>query len=263
MNLKQIRSSYCQHGFAKFTGFAGDKEIAQLTETLMRFHRNWCVANLELYQQGAVNSAYLTGTQHLTSTERSVLFDFIGSHKVMELVQALPLLKPAFMNTQLFFAPVNCAQSNYWHRDPQYHLNLQQQRQALSGPEVIHLRLALKDEPGIELVPGSHRNWDSDEELAVRQQMGGRSNSEPLSTGLSLPLQRGDLLIFSANMIHRGLYGNQRLGFDMLFCEALPELLKFADANCLPSDAQLQQLQAPMAFLNTLNVKGRGDCKSD
>ena len=159
------------------------------------------------------------------------------------------------MNTQLFFNPVNHEQKNYWHRDPQYHLSIDQQKQALLGPEVIHFRIALEDEPGIELVPGSHKRWDSDEELAVRLEVSGQKNDQDISSGLSIPLAKGDLLIFSANMIHRGLYGKNRMSLDILFCEAQPEFVQFAEADCLPTNEHMSYCENPIAFQNTIKIK--------
>ncbi len=159
------------------------------------------------------------------------------------------------MNTQLFFNPVDSQQKNYWHRDPQYHLSLAQQQQALAGPEVVHVRIPLADEPGIELIPGTHKRWDSKEELDVRLERSGKKKYHDLSTGLALPLNKGDILIFSANIIHRGLYGKDRLALDLLFCEALPELMKFVDGDCLPSPAILDKLENPEPFINSIEAK--------
>lgn len=95
------------------------------------------------------------------------------------------------MNTQLFFNPVNPAQKNYWHRDPQYHLSIDEQKSALEGVNVVHYRIPLFGEPGIELVPASHKCWDTDEELDVRLARNNRRNSDDLSSGLTIELAAG------------------------------------------------------------------------
>ena len=69
----------------------------------------------------------------------------------MTIVNELIPKQPCCLNTQLFFDPVNKQQSNYWHRDPQYHLSVEQQKAALARGEVIHFRLPLVDEPGLDL----------------------------------------------------------------------------------------------------------------
>jgi len=73
------------------------------------------------------------------------------------------------------------------------------------------------EENGLEWVPGSHQRWDTEEELNVRLELCGHRHQECLDSGLEIPLGAGDLLVFSANLIHRGLYGKHRMALDILF----------------------------------------------
>uniref|UniRef100_UPI00129E4CF1 phytanoyl-CoA dioxygenase family protein n=1 Tax=Shewanella sp. TC10 TaxID=1419739 RepID=UPI00129E4CF1 len=189
---------------------------------------------------------------------RNQLFQFIGSNSIKQLVELTSLAKVAFMNSQLFFNPVNPKQLNYWHRDPQYHLSIDEQRNALKGHDVVHCRIALNDEPGIELVPGTHKRFDNDDELSVRLELEGRKNSESLKSGQVVPLNKGDVLLFSANMIHRGLYGSNRLALDLLFCEALKEFVSFAEPSCFPDDHLCSKLEWPEPFTAVLAIKQKG-----
>ncbi|BDX06490.1 phytanoyl-CoA dioxygenase family protein [Planctobacterium marinum] len=242
-------------GYCLLPNFYTPDELTELHEILRIFHHNWIADNRDFYQQRAINSAYLTGKKYLQSAQRKRLFDFLASHKLMEIVTAILANDVCFMNTQLFFDPVQNEQKNYWHRDPQYHLTLQQQQEALTGPRVMHVRIPLVKEHGLELVPGSHRQWDTQEELQVRLEQEGHKNHEDLSSGLAVPLNVGDVLVFNANMIHRGLYGNDRLALDILFCDPIPELLQFVDESCLPEDGFLNILDNGKAFSNTLKIK--------
>lgn len=244
-----IQTDYQNHGFALVPQFLSDPEVNELLPTIEHFHQDWLKNNLDFYQSHAVNSAYLTASDCLSHQQKMQIFQLLASDKVSALLAQLPFNRVAFMNTQLFFDPYNPKQNNYWHRDPQYHLTLEQQQAALSGPEVIHLRIALKDEPGIEVVPASHKNWDTDLELAVRTETNGQHRHNDLPSGVKVPLKRGDLMIFSANMIHRGLYGQDRRGLDLLFCEATAELLSFVEPKCLPSKTIRAQLPNPNIFI--------------
>lgn len=246
---------YEKDGYFVLKGFFEPAELEDLTSALMQFHEKWKLSNAEFYASKAVNSAYLTATKYLDQRNRQHIFNMIGSHKIMDIVSSVTPQGHAFMNTQLFFNPVNPGQKNYWHRDPQYHLSVEEQQAALSGPEVLHFRIPLVDEPGIELIPGSHKHWDSEEELEVRLEQNGRINSENLSSGVTVPLAAGDLLVFSANMIHRGLYGKNRFAFDILFCDPDPELAKFVDDDCLPDKDTLVAIENPRAFNNTIRLK--------
>ena len=164
------------------------------------------------------------------------------------------------MNTQLFFNPYNKTQKNYWHRDPQYHLTLAEQEEALEGPEVLHIRVALEDEPGIELIPGSHKRWDSSEEIDTRLEQNGRHVFDELSEGLQIPMAAGDVLLFSANMIHRGIYDHEveRFAFDILVCDSDPGLLEFVSLDVLPDESLMKELETPQLFENSLRLKLTG-----
>ncbi len=249
MNMRHsLLTDYEKQGFVHLPGYFDAEELEPLRAVLSNHHRSWIEANREFYQARAVNSAYLTGTDFLSDDERLNLFRFIASQKLVALAEVLIPTKPAFMGSQLFFNPNTPGQKNYWHRDPQYHLDLEQQQAALTGPEVLHFRIPLEDEPGIEIVPGSHKNWDTKEELDIRLQQNGHKNWEDLSTGQAIPLEKGDLLIFSALAIHRGLYGGNRMALDILYCQQEPELLKFLPDSTLPSSAMWQHLDQPDIF---------------
>ena len=246
---------YLKNGYTVFRDFFSPKTIRQLTTILMDFHQQWIADNYDFYNHNGINSAYITGTKYLDDLKRQALFELIGSNEIMNIAKTIFAKEPMFMNTQLFFDPVNEQQLNYWHRDPQYHLTLKEQQIALDGPQVVHFRIPLIDERGIELIPGTHKRWDSDEELDVRLAENGRKNSDDLSSGSTIALASGDLLVFSANMIHRGLYGGERLAFDILLCDVELELAKHIKHDCLPSETLLKDVKNQSVFLNTLDLK--------
>lgn len=249
-----MNQDYQNNGyFVKRNAFSKNK-LKELEILLSEFHERWKIKNQDFYQEKAVNSAYLTNPEYLTPTKCNKIFELIGSHKVMELVRAVLPKNVCFLNTQLFFDPYKPDRKNYWHRDPQYHLTIEEQKQALSGPEVIHVRIPTRNERGIELIPGTHRNWDTDEELNVRLEQAEHKNHEDLSTGKTIELNVGDVLVFSANMIHRGLYGKDRLTLDLLFFDSNPEIAQFVEPNCLPDQDVLDSLDDPSAFLKIKEI---------
>ena len=82
----------------------------------------------------------------------------------MDVVDAVIPNNPAFMNTQLFFNPVNPQQKDFWHRDCQYDYDVEDQMRVILETQVLHLRVPLFDEPGMEIIPGTHKRWDNEEE---------------------------------------------------------------------------------------------------
>ena len=100
----------------------------------------------------------------------------------------------------------------------------------------------------------------------MRLEQNGRRVHEPLSSAERVLLKAGDLLVFSGNMIHRGIYGMERLSLDVLFCDPEPDLMQFVDESCLPNSAMIDSLENPAAFESTLatlrSVGARGLVKS-
>jgi hypothetical protein len=107
----------------------------------------------------------------------------------------------------------------------------------------------------MELVPGTHKRWDNAEEYDVRQEQNGRQSNESLSTGKKIQLFAGDLLVFSADMIHRGLYGLNRLAFDILVFDTAGDYADYVDDDCLPSSSMLNKINDAQLFLNTMQLK--------
>lgn len=183
------------------------------------------------------------------------LFRFIAQDKLVNIAKGVIGANPAFMNTQLFFNPHNSNQKNYWHRDIQYTgMSVEEQKGKLTTNNILHFRVPLADEPGIELIPGSHTAWDNADEFDVRMEQNDRKNHEALPNGKTIPLKRGDLLVFSANMIHRGLYGKDRFALDIILCDPDPALLKFVDQSCLPAATELGLLARPAIYFATLEA---------
>ncbi len=236
--LKMQSETYEHNGYSYFQNFFSEKELSLIEPIIIKFHHSWLNENIDFFKKGVVNSHSLTSSKKLNKREKNVLFDFISSDKIINLIE---FNNPRFLNTQLFFDPSDLHQKNYWHRDIQYTgLNEEEQKKVIKTQNVLHFRIPLKKESGIELIPGTHREWDSKEEYEVRNSLNGRKSSDALNTGRLIALERTDLLIFSANMVHRGIYGNSRLSFDIIYCDDDPKLLKFRDKNNLPIVPELK-----------------------
>jgi len=258
INQSQLNSNYQNEGYFVIRNYFSESEIASLRKVVLKFHTLWKEDNKKFYQEEAFNSSLITGSQYLKPDDRVTLFNFISSNKVMKVVDAVIARNPAFMNTQLFFNPVNPEQKDFWHRDCQYDHDIDVQKKVIHDTQVLHLRVPLFDELGMEIVPGTHKRWDSEEEYNVRQEEKGRVSSESLSTGKAINLAAGDLLVFSADMIHRGLYGLDRLALDILVFDSAGDFVDYVDDDCLPDVAMLDDIDDPRLFKNTLELKLMG-----
>ena len=254
----QLKSNYDVQGYFVLRDYFTASEISSLRNVILKFHELWKQDHQEFYQQEAFNSSLITGSHYLANDDRLQLFNFISSKKMMDVVESVIPIDPAFMNTQLFFNPVNTQQKDFWHRDCQYDHDVEGQKKAIQETQVLHLRVPLFDELGIELVPETHKRWDNDEEFNVRQEEKGRVSSDHLSTGKKIELAAGDLLVFSADMIHRGLYGLDRLALDILVFDPSADFIDYVDDDCLPDSSMLHEINDPRLFMNTILLKSKG-----
>lgn len=256
-SLDCAKCHYDELGYVAFNQFFTESEISSLREVILKFHEAWKQDNAEFYQEEAFNSSLITGSQYLAFDDRVKLFNFISSKKLMGVIDTVITTDPAFMNTQLFFNPVNPKLKDFWHRDCQYDYDLEGQKKVIQETQVLHLRVPLFDELGMELVPGTHKRWDNAEEYNVRQEVGGSLSSDNLSTGEAIKLAAGDLLLFSADMIHRGLYGMDRLALDILVFDSSANYVDYVDDDCLPEESMLEHIDDARLFLNTMHLKAR------
>ena len=254
-NCSQLNSNYDDQGYFVIRNYFTASEISSLRKVVLKFHKLWQQDNAKFYQEEAFNSSLITGSQYLALDDRVALFNFISSKKIMNVVDSVIPTNPAFMNTQLFFNPINPAQKDFWHRDCQYDHDVEVQKKVIHDTQVVHLRVPLFDELGMELVPGTHKRWDNEEEFNVRQEEKSRLSSENLSTGKKIRLAAGDLLVFSADMIHRGLYGMDRLALDILVFDSSANFVDYVDDDCLPDSSILDKIDDPRLFINTIDLK--------
>lgn len=255
LKSSQFKRNYEDQGYFVIRDYFNASEISSLRDVILTFHELWKKENATFYKEEAFNSSLITGSEYLAYDDRVKLFNFISSKKIMNIVESVIPVNPAFMNTQLFFNPVNPQQKDFWHRDCQYDHGIEGQKEAIQHTQVVHLRVPLFDELGMELVPETHKRWDNEEEFNVRQEEKGRVSSENLSTGKKVQLAAGDLLVFSADMIHRGLYGLDRLALDILVFDSSGDFVDYIDEDCLPETSMLKKIDDPRLFINTIHLK--------
>ncbi|MCZ8488752.1 phytanoyl-CoA dioxygenase family protein [Vibrio lentus] len=201
--FQQLSDRYDEHGCIVIRNYFDEAQIARLEKSKLKFHESWKADNEEFYQEEVhLTPSLITGSEYLPADDRTVLFDFISS-KVMEVVDAVIPNKPAFMNTQLFFNPVN-PQQRFWHRDCQYDHEMMT-RQSIRETQVLHLRVPIFDEPGMELYLPEHTNAGTMKKNTTFAKKNGKASSDDIC-GKQILLDAGDLLVFSADMIHRGRY---------------------------------------------------------
>lgn len=190
--------------------------ISKIKSILIKTNEEWLKKNKD---PRLINSAYLTSKQFLQKeVDRNTIFKFLTRDQILNICKQIFQKEFYFLNTQIFFNPIDKEKRPYWHRDIQY-LGIPEEEQKLRIQKDIvwHFRVPLEEDPGIWFVPSSHKRWDHKEEREVRLEIGIHRSDEPLQNQILIPHDPGDLLIFSAHLLHKGEYGKNRFSFDVLY----------------------------------------------
>jgi hypothetical protein len=250
MQVEQ-RAAWERDGYLVLRGFFDEAHIAALAATANRIHGEWLADNRRACREhGLVNMHSLTSPRYFEgrAAERIAFFDAIAPLRLTGLLDRLFDDGIRFHNTQLFFNPLDRRKLPYWHRDLQYSpIADAEQARAQASLLSLHIRIPLLAERGVELLPGTHRRWDSAAEHAVRLELNGHRNSEDLPGSVLVELARGDVLIFDAQMIHRGRYrlNRGRKALDICAGKAHPFIDRYFDESVLPTPEQMERLANP------------------
>lgn len=254
--MSTSKALFQEHGYLLLPQLLDLARIAALSDILLAIHRQWLAEHAVAYaERGLLNMHGLTMPSffHEEPARRAQCFNLMAAPKLVEVLQEAIDNQLYFHGTQLFFNPFDREQPTYWHRDIQYMgLSEDDQQRYLSELCNLHVRIPLIPETGFELVPGSHRRWDTEPERQTRLELAGRAKSDALSNGKCFDLQPGDVLIFSAHMLHRGHYRNnpERLSLDILLGKPHALVSSSLDGRQLPTDGELALIEHPLWYQN-------------
>ncbi len=236
---------YNEHGYVVLRDFLSNTEISEIDSHVDRIYKLWVSKNeTEIFDQKLVNMHSLTDPEYFDGIPegRRKFFEVIASVKLTECLESLFGPGIYFHNTQLFFNPSNSERLPYWHRDMQYsQVDDAIQRDELQNMMSLHVRIPLVPENGVEVVIGSHKRWDTELERNVRFELNGHKNSESLPNSRLIDLALGDIVIFSAQMIHRGHYAlnPSRKALDLCVGQYHPLTAEFLDERVLPDEKEI------------------------
>lgn len=245
----RLQSDYEQNGYVVLRDFLSTKELLRLNELVDEIHEQWLSKNQEAFENNRlINMHSLTDADYFedASDKRVMLFKAIAPTKLVELLDELFEAEIHFHNTQLFFNPFDKEQQPYWHRDLQFS-DIPDEEQKAKQHEMLslHVRIPLVKEMGLGVVPGTHSRWDTELEHQVRLELNGHKNSEDLPDAILVDLQPGDVMIFNAQMIHRGHYTENESRKALDLCVGTPhELVNGSlDPRVLPTEDELEKLE--------------------
>jgi hypothetical protein len=137
------------------------------------------------------------------------LTKFVGSARVCALLEGLAPEgedgTPHLKNTDYYHEQTKRDWDGDWHRDSQFgQPDPELERRRILTTTSVHVRVALEDDACLEIVPGSHRRWDTPEELQIRK--GSKRASSAMTGATRIALEAGDACVFHAWSIHRATY---------------------------------------------------------
>ncbi|ACK64220.1 conserved hypothetical protein [Rippkaea orientalis PCC 8801] len=232
-------------GYVIIRNFFSQPEIHHITSCVEPIYQQWLKENRDaLIRDELINMHSLTHPKYFQDNclDRIKFFELIASPKLTNLVENIFDQGIIFHNTQLFFNSHNKSKSPYWHRDLQYSsIDDTIQKKEQKNLCLLHIRIPLVAEKGIELIPETHQRWDSELEKNVRFQLNGHTNSEDLPGTVLIELNVGDILIFDAQMIHRGNYrlNKVRKALDLCVAKQHPLTKIFLDKDLLPNNEEI------------------------
>ena len=251
------RKEYQQNGFVLRRGLLAPEMIARLVGIGDRVHEQWLDEHGDKARKhDLVNSTGLTGSRYFRppfDAQRPVFFDALADDVLSNLLAAVFGDDLYFHGTQMFFNPPGGRRRPYWHRDIQYMAYEETRQQALLGELCnLHVRFPLRPERRFMLVPGSHARWDTDLEQDVRLERSGHCSWEDLPSATAFDLYPGDILIFSAHMLHRGTYegNNGRLSLDLMLGKPHPQVPMTLDSEELPTRVELASVRHPRWYMH-------------
>ncbi len=246
-------------GFVVLSAFLNHDDSAAIAAAVNTVFDRWFRRNQdEIKKYGMVNMHSLTHPDYFTdqSLSRIALFNAISPKQLVHAVNGIFGDEIYFHNTQLFFNPLN-DRLPYWHRDMQYNpiedSILKAEQHKMTG---LHVPIPLVAERGVELIPGSHRRWDTELERNVRLELNGHKNSEDLPGSELIELDVGDVLVFDAQMIHRGNYdqNKERKALDLCIGSYHPLTASHLDGAVFSSEKELSMIHFNEWFVNAKNV---------
>lgn len=212
MNLLQRErlQSFRLHGYFVVPAFLDPTELGEL--------RRACDIALERARAASTENGHTTPKIGVF-TEPSYfshqpgaldrLTTFVGSARVCALLEGLALEgeddTPHLENTDYYHEQTKHDWDGDWHRDSQFgQPDPELECRRILTTTSVHVRVALVDDDRLEIVPGSHRRWDTPEELQIRK--GARRTSSAMPGATRIAVKAGDACVFHAWSIHRATY---------------------------------------------------------
>ena len=217
---EQLRRQWDEESYILVRGLLAPDEAEEMRLICEHAMRQWYEAEPHLGRSVASDASEKMRHVHHPAYFRdrpgwlAKLLDLSADPRVLHMVRAVLPDEPLWGGTTFWFNPRAGSRNGGWHRDMQFLTNSEEEeKQRLFGiPEdqrttVVQLQIALVASDDTEVVPGSHRRWDTPEEYRIRRSDNFRhAQSDEMPGALRVALRPGDAVAFNASALHRGRY---------------------------------------------------------
>jgi hypothetical protein len=246
MDAAALEEQWRRDGFVVVRNLLPPDRATHLASLCDGIAAQWRTCSPETGAPGAANAADATCMRHLNHPEyfrgddrgdetgddrgdeigdRVAMLETVADPRVLALCATILGDRPSFRSTSLFMNPERTSTNGEWHRDaplrdvpsaPTPTVQEEEMIQANVGGGgesggCVQLQIALVPSDDVELIPGSHLRWDSNEEWRVR--LGDRKAhacSDGMPGACRIALQPGDAVAFNPFGIHRGASSSSR-----------------------------------------------------
>src|SRR5688572_7458683 len=172
----QLRRQWDEESYILVRGLLAPDEAEEMRLICEHAMRQWYEAEPHLGRSVASDASEKMRHVHHPAYFRgrpgwlAKLLDLSAGPRVLHMVRAVLPDEPLWGGTTFWFNPRAGSRNGGWHRDMQFLTNSEEEeKQRLFGiPEdqrttVVQLQIALVASDDTEVVPGSHRRWDTPE----------------------------------------------------------------------------------------------------
>lgn len=224
-----------EHGYFVVPAFLGATELSELRRACdLVLERARSESNAQGHTTPSVS--LLSNLDYFAEQPEALqrLTRFVASARVCALLSGLGYADeehaPRLKKADYYHEQTQHDWDGDWHRDSQFKESEPDRERALVlSTTSVHLRVALERDDRLEVVPGSHRRWDTSEELRIRK--GAQRTSAEMPGATRIELRAGDACVFHAWSIHRATYQRVpvRRTLDSLYGFARPKLARYPD----------------------------------
>jgi ribosomal protein S27AE len=252
VQAEEIRRKWDTVGAVILRGLLSKEEVARL--------RRICDPTIGLFYAehgGRLNLGKGISIQYLTEpryyngrrSDLLQLLEFVADRRVLHVMGALGDGKVFFHNSQYFVEQATENWDGIWHRDSQFEApDPAEERARIQRSTGVHFKFALERDEWFEYVPGSHRRWDTNAELAIRRSPDPRRRNAPgMPRAERAILAPGDAMVSHSFMIHRARYRTQPIRRTLDIVYHLGQTCEYIrpPATCFDDSTLLSELSPP------------------